>query len=67
MMVSHLIMPGSAETAAGAAMLAGITKEATKNIAAKTPRILGNLVFIIPPEFFKPENPFQGSVSGPRI
>jgi hypothetical protein len=48
------MMPGSAETADGAAMCAGITKEATINIAAKTPRNLGNLVFIIPPDLFKP-------------
>jgi hypothetical protein len=52
--VSHFMMPGSAETADGAAMCAGITKEATINIAAKTPRILGYLVFIIPPDLFKP-------------
>jgi hypothetical protein len=65
--VSHLIMPGSALTAAGATMLAGITKEATMNIAAKTPSILGNLVFIIPPELFKPENPFQDPFPDPDL
>jgi hypothetical protein len=48
------MMPGSAETADGAARLTGITNEATINIAAKTPRILGYLVFIIPPVFLKP-------------
>jgi hypothetical protein len=67
MTVSHLMMPGSAETAAGAAILAGTTKETTMNIAAKTPSILGNLVFIIPPELFKPENPLQDPFPDPNL
>jgi hypothetical protein len=44
--MSHFMMPGSADTGEGAAMFIGTTKEATINIAAKTPRMLGNLVFI---------------------
>jgi hypothetical protein len=67
MMRSHLMMPGSAETAAGAATLAGITKETTMNIAAKTPSILGNLIFIFPPELFKPENPFHDTFPDPNL
>jgi hypothetical protein len=65
--VSHFMMPGSAETAAGAAILAGTTKEATINIAAKTPRMLGNLVFIIPPELFKPGKSTQGCFTAPDL
>jgi hypothetical protein len=61
------MMPGSAETADGAAMLAGTTKEATINIAAKTPRILGNLVFIIPPELLKPGKSNQGRYPAPDL
>jgi hypothetical protein len=58
-------MPGSADTADGVAMLPGTTKEATINIAAKTPRILGNLVFIIPPDFLKPGKSLQDRYPAP--
>jgi hypothetical protein len=64
--VSHFMMPGSADTADGAAMFTGTTKEATINIAAKTPRILGNLVFIIPPDFVKPGKSCRAGIR-PRI
>jgi hypothetical protein len=60
-------MPGSADTAAGAAIFIGITKEATINIAAKTPRMLGSLVFIIPPDFIKPVKHFQGLSQDPVL
>jgi len=65
--LSHFMMPGSAVTAAGAAIFTGTTKEATINIAAKTPRMLGNLVFIIPPDFFKPGKPPQGCFTAPDL
>jgi hypothetical protein len=65
--VSHFIMPGSADTADGAAILTGITKEATINIAAKTPSMLGNLVFIIPPDFLKTRKTFSWPVSRPGL
>jgi hypothetical protein len=65
MTVSHFIMPGSADTAEGAAIFTGITKEATINIAAKTPSMLGNLVFIIPPDFFKPGKSFRDPLRTP--
>jgi hypothetical protein len=67
MTVSHFIMPGSADTADGAAIFTGITKEATINIAAKTPSMLGNLVFIIPPDFLKPEKHFHNLSPGPAL
>jgi len=50
MTVSHFIMPGSADTAEGAAIFTGIKKETTIKITEKIPRMPGNLILIIPPD-----------------
>jgi hypothetical protein len=52
MTVSHLIMPGSAETTEGVTTPAGTTNERINRIAARTPGIPLNLVFIGPPRYF---------------
>jgi hypothetical protein len=48
--VSHFIIPGSADTAEGTAILTGIKKETTIKITEKIPRMPGNLILIIPPD-----------------
>jgi hypothetical protein len=48
--VSHFIIPGSADTADGTAILTGIIKATTIKITEKTPRMPGNLILIIPPD-----------------